>query len=122
MTAKDILLDTGTHDLQITGYDLSLVEGLDYIVQKLKIRLLFFAQEWFLDTREGVPYYDSVLVKNPNVPNIDTILKTVVLETLGVIELTSYQSTYDNALRKLTVVFQCRTDFGETGVLSETIP
>ncbi len=42
MTAKDILLDTGTHDLKITGYDLSLVEGLDYIVQKLKIRLLFF--------------------------------------------------------------------------------
>jgi hypothetical protein len=120
--SRDLLLDTGTHDLEIAGYDLSLVGGVDYIVQKLKIRLLFFAREWYLDTREGVPYYSDVLVKNPNVPNIDTILKTVILETPGVTELTAYQSVYDNALRKLTVTFQCRTDFGETGVISETIP
>ncbi len=121
--SKDLLLDTSTHDLKVTGFDLSLVTGIDYIVQKLKIRLLFFLREWFLDTTEGVPYYDDILVKNPNVvPNIDTILKAHILETPGVNELTSYESDYDNALRKLTVTFQCRTDEGDTGIISETIP
>jgi hypothetical protein len=119
---SDLLLDTTTHDLTVESFDLSLVSGIDNLVQKLKIRLLFFFGEWFLDTALGVPYYDTVLVKNPNVPQIDALLKSVILATEGVTEIISYTSDYDNGLRKLSVSFEAKTIYGENLTFEETIP
>lgn len=126
-TRLDARLGINSHDLEVVGFDVPLIGGdnredaLDYYRQKLKIRLWFFLGEWFLDTKEGTPFHRSILVKNPNIPLIDSLLKSRILGTEGMLELKSYDSTYDAALRKFSVVFQVQTDAGLLTV-SETIP
>jgi hypothetical protein len=123
MATKDIRLGVNSHDIEIgtDTFDMSFVDGVDYIAQKLKVRLWFFLGEWFLDTAEGTPFYQSILVKNPDVDLIGTLLKARILETPGVIELKSFEFDYDNGLRQASVSFECRTDAGEL-TFSETIP
>ncbi len=111
--STDIALDKDTHDLLIEGNELLLVNDVDQIEQNLKIRLKFFSGEWFLDITQGLPFYDTILVKNPNVPNIDNIIKAEIIDTPGVTELLSYDSSYDASLREYVVDFKVRTIFGE---------
>lgn len=123
MATKDVRLDVNTHDIVVgtESFDMSFVEGVEYIAQKLKVRLWFFLGEWFLDTNEGTPFYQSILVKNPDVDLISTLLKARILESPGVIELQSFEFDYDNGLRRASVSFQCKTEAGEL-TISETIP
>jgi hypothetical protein len=108
----DLLLDTTTHDLYYANYDLATVEGIDYVRQKLKIRLQFFYGEWFLDNTEGVKLFDNVFVKNPNLRLVASLFKTVILETRGVLSLIEYTQVFDKALRKLTITFRVNTRYG----------
>ena len=110
----DLALDKTTHDLLISDNDAQLVQDLDQLQQSLKERLQFFLTEWFLDTESGVPFYTDVLIKNPNVPRIDSIIKAKILDTDGVLELIEYDSSFDNSSREYSVTFKARTDFGET--------
>lgn len=126
-TRLDAQLDVNSHDLEVVGFDVPLVGGdtreqaQAYYRQKLKIRLWLFLGEWYLDTSAGTPFHQNILVKNPNIPLIDTILKSRILGTEGVTELKSYESAYDSAQRKLEVTFQAQTDAGLVTV-EGTIP
>ena len=60
---KDILL-TADGGLAIgeTG-DISIT---DSVRQAIRVRLRWFFQEWRLGPEIGIPYYEEILVKNPN--------------------------------------------------------
>lgn len=116
---SDILLDSATHDLEVTAFDLSIVNDIDAIVQDIKVRLWFFRGEWFLDTDAGVPYFADILVKNPNIQNVDAIIKTTIVDTDGVNEITDYESEFDSALRRLTVTFSVNTIAGQATITQE---
>jgi hypothetical protein len=107
-------------DIDVTNSDLSIVEGTDAIAQHISIRLQFFRGEWFLDTRLGIPYYQDVLVKNPDLVVIRGIFREVILETPGVQELVTFDTTFDAATRKLTVTFQALLTTGEILDFSES--
>ena len=117
---NDLRLDTTTHDLKIENFDLSVLSGTDVIAQRLKIRLEFFRGEWFLDTTVGVPFYTDILVKNPDIPHIETILKAEILDTPGVVELLAFETSYNAQTRKLDVSFTVDTDYG-TVTITETL-
>lgn len=110
----DLALDPDTHDLYIAGNDINLVKNADELEQNLKIRLQFFLNEWFLNILVGVPFYADILVKNPNISNIDSILKGKILDTPGVNEILEYDSTFDNTARTYSVTFKIRTQYGES--------
>jgi hypothetical protein len=108
----DLKLDDVTHDFQIVQYDLVLVTEVEQIRQAIKMRLLAILSEWFLDTRVGVPYFDVICAKNPNLSLVDSLLKSTIVETTGVNELMSYSSVMDRANRRLSVTFQVNTTYG----------
>jgi GTPase SAR1 family protein len=112
----DLAIDKTTHDLYIESDDLQLVNNIDQVEQSLKIRLLFFRDEWFLDTTSGIPYYTDVLVKNPNIPNIDSIIKATIADTPEVEELLEFRSEFNRSARTYTVIFKVRTTYGETEI------
>lgn len=99
--------DNGS-DLLITNGDLILSQGSDAVRQHIMQRLRMFAGEWFLNLSEGVPYYQNILIKNPNPDVVDGLLKNVILSTPGVDELLNFEIDYDASLRKLTVDFSVR--------------
>lgn len=110
----DFALDPITHDLALINNDLAVVSGADQLEQNLKIRLQFFFTEWFLNTNNGLPFYSTILVKNPNVPNIDAVIKAEILDTVGVEEILEFISEFDNTERVYSIQFKVRTVFGES--------
>ena len=64
--AYDIALNTANNDLVIKNNDLILIDNAERIAQQVLITLRFWLNEWFLDTRQGIPYLEYILVKNPN--------------------------------------------------------
>lgn len=116
----DLQLDN-SGDLLVSNYDLSLIEGVDQIAQNLAIRLRFFLGEWFLDIEQGIAYYQDIFIKSPNQIQVENLLKNEILETDGIIEITSFEAEYDVALRKFNVAFTALSDEGEIN-LEVSIP
>lgn len=109
----DLQLSTLDDDLDLTGEKLSIVDGDDAIIQHLLVRLRFFKGEWFLDERVGVPYYDTILVKNPDFIAIRSIFRNAILSTPGIANLDSLTTSFEASTRKLTVSFAAiKTDGG----------
>lgn len=96
-------------DLRLTDGQLTLVEGDDAIDQHLRNRLRFFLGEWFLDTRQGLPYFQSVFVKNPNRPAVRSAFRRTIRETPGIVAVTELQLTI-NADRSTQVDFVATLD------------
>lgn len=102
------------NDLDLSTGGLELITGTDEIVQKLVTRLQFFLGEWFLDARQGIPYFEDVLVKNPDLVVIQGIFREAILETPGVAALLGViETTVDRALRILSVSFTAQLESGD---------
>lgn len=83
------------------------------VVQAVRSRLLFYLEEWFLDTRAGVPYFQKIFTKPADLANIESILKTRILRTPGVLKLNGFTIDYEgDSIRALTVGFSAETTYG----------
>lgn len=105
-------LDQSTGDLQIANNSLSLTTGREAIRQHLQCRFRLFLGEWFLDTDQGVPWFRDVLIKQSSFAVVKEILKTVILDTPGVISITVFDFDYDGTTREATLTFSCLTEEG----------
>ena len=114
---SDLLMDMDPasptyNDLKIVNGDLSLADGDAAIRQRLLLSLQLFLGEWFLDTTKGVPYYQFILVKNPNLDLVEATIKNVILSCPGIVELTDFEFGYNNGLRTLSVNFDAKSTNG----------
>jgi hypothetical protein len=101
-----------SHDIAYADHDGSVVEALLQVAQNIETRLRIIYGEWFLNTQIGVPWFDKVFVKNPDVSAIDIIIKSTVEETPEVVQLLEYSSSIDRAKRKLILSFKALTQYG----------
>jgi len=105
---SDIALDESTVDIDTqNGTGLRIIDGVDAISQHILIRLRFFQGEYFLDQRLGIPYYQDILIKNPNLVVVRSIYREAILETPGVLDITRFDLNFDSANRSLRVDFTC---------------
>jgi len=118
-TKKDFALNVYTHDMEILNSDFHFVEGLEYIRQKLKILLLFIYGEWYLDTEKGVKFQDILWVKNPDMIQVDSVLKAALMDSEYVLEILSFTSNLNNASRILTITFTVNTIEGILSTVEE---
>ena len=108
-TIRDIALDANG-DWDISNGDIQLIGDEPAIAQAVTIALMFFKGEWFLDASAGVPYFQNVLVKNPDVTLLQGIFRKAILDVEGVSSLVSLDVTYDRAARNLTVAWSALAD------------
>lgn len=105
---SDITLDS-SGDLFISeSGDLVLNQKADAVRQHLEQRIKTGFREWFLDRSIGIPYFEHVLVKNPNVTVIDSLFKSTILDTPGVDELLAFDLILDNNSRELSISFRVK--------------
>lgn len=97
----DIKLDPLTHDIALSkANDLVLIDGAERIRQQIKVTLLTFFGEWFLDTTFGVPYFEVILIKNPRRAEIENVLRQKVRDVPGVSAVPSVEIEIDAATRQ----------------------
>jgi hypothetical protein len=103
----DILL-TKDGDIHIDEWgDISLTES---IRQAVRIRLLWFFNEWRFAPPFGVPYWEEVLVKNPNVERIRRRIRDEVLTADGVLEVRNIRVDINPQTRVAQITFDIVTD------------
>ena len=110
MAIATLKTDPLTRDLAIP---VVLLRGIDAVAQHLREHMQFFLGEWFLDIREGVPYFRDVLIKNPNSGVVDSLFRRVILRSQDIAEVRDLNTELDVAARTLQVDFIAITDTGE---------
>jgi hypothetical protein len=106
-------------DLAIEDGHFVLARGVRYVRQKLSVRFKFFLGEWFLDLREGVPYYRDVFTWNPNLPVIRSLFRRIALTTPGVLSVPRFEIRFTPSDRMLRFDFQAVCSGGDIIVRPE---
>ena len=83
---------------------------VDIVAQRLRIRLLTWRPEWFLDTSYGVPYWDF-LGKKVKKSAVDLIFQREILAENGVKELTFFESSISG--RSYSLTFRVKVTTGD---------
>lgn len=107
-----------TNDLTLNKGDLVLLQHNDAQGQAIRDRLATFKGEWFLDLQFGPDYRNDILVKNPRLDLVSSILKDEILKSIeGTGTFTEFDVTLDSD-RKMTISYTVNTT---DAVLSDTI-
>ena len=101
-------------DIFTRNYGLARTSGNDQVAQRISTRLKLLLGEWFLDTGAGVPWFDQILIKNPNRAIVQGVLKRAILQTPKVNDLIRFDISEDSVNRKIVVNFTVTTNDGST--------
>jgi len=104
---------TASGDLDISSGNLAVVSDVGQCTAwKLTNLFNFFKGEWFLDQRVGIPYFQYVLVSNPNLPLISNMFRQVCLDVPGVAAVTDITLDFTPRTRNLVVTLGLRANSG----------
>ena len=109
---SDIKINDTTEDIELVGNDFALTVDVEAIQQHLSQRLKTFLNEWFIDKRIGIPYFEHILRKNFDPVVVDTLFKREIVNTPGILELLAFDVDLDRSTRTLQLTFKARTSEG----------
>ena len=108
----DIALHSKDHDILIKDGDFLLIDNAERVAQQIKVKLLTFLGEWFLDNTWGVPYLEYILVKQPNQDLIKQILSEQISSVDDVKSLNALELDYQVKVRTLIINYEVSTEYG----------
>lgn len=109
----DLLLDNDG-DLLVDAGHIYFSSGLRAVAQGIKIRLLSFKGEWFLDLDHGVPYWQDILGQKYNETKVRAAFRDAILAAPGVNKILELEVEFDGATRAVNVWWRVQTIFGVT--------
>lgn len=118
-TSSDTSVIAGTQqagDLDFSTGDFVLLDGAAFARQQVQIRLQFFLGEWFLNQNEGLPYFQQVLIKNPDASILDDIFRQAILGAQSILSILSLNFDFDGPTRVLSISFEAQV-VGDTDIL-----
>ena len=101
---------------------LAMTGDLPGIKQQVTLRLGFFKGEGFMNEDTGIPWYEEIIVKNPNLIRIREIFRDAILSVTGIREVTFMDLLFSTNARTLSVNFRASTDLGELGITLTGLP
>lgn len=110
--SHDLAMDMATGDLVLHDGDVLLIDNAERVAQQILITLRFWLGEWFLDTKDGIPYLEYVLVKSPNLLHIRQIFTEAMEKVDGVKRVEEMNLVFDVKNRSLRVDYEASTDYG----------
>ena len=103
-------------DFKLTNSgDLELTDGgdiltTDSVCQAVRIRLLWFLDEWRLGPDMGFPYFENVFVKNPSESKIRHLIRETVMSVDEVTDVTEISFSVNNRTREANIAVSFTTD------------
>lgn len=86
---------------------------IDAVGQNIKTSLLLFKGEWWSDTGDGTPWWQSILgTSNKGIDRINLILQSRILAQPFVTGIQNLQSSIDPSTRTLSFYCEVLTQFG----------
>lgn len=82
--------------------------GGDLLCQRIRHRLQTFRGECFLDRDVGVPYFEEVFKKNPDLGRIRSLLASVISGVEGVAKILTLDILFNRATREFSVTFRAQ--------------
>lgn len=83
----------------------------DSIRQEIRIKLLWFLNGWRWDEDEGIPYYDYLLNKSPDIYIIESVIREKVFDIDGIVAVRDVSIKINEAERKCRIEVVAETDF-----------
>lgn len=109
----DFLLNEETHDVVFTNGEIPVTgDSKQHVSQRLKIKLLTYLGEWFLNSSVGVPYQQQIFGKVKSKAAIDAIFIEQITSEPDVVDLVEFYSTISPD-RRYSVRFRVRTNTGQ---------
>lgn len=103
----------------IPAGDLALVEGTTQVIdasryasQRVTVSLDFFLGEWFLDGRQGIPYFRDILIHRPNAETVRSVFRRAILNTPGIVAVPTLDVVLDTTQRTCLVTFEATYEDG----------
>ena len=100
---------TNEWDIVFENGDQCFVDGDDALIQRLKIKLLFFSGEWFLNQNVGIIDIEEMGKKNPDESVISYRMKKEILEDSEVVEINKFSLTFSPQDRTARVYFSVKS-------------
>lgn len=105
---------TAPADIHFDNGNLVMVKDAKAVGQHARQRLMTFEEEWFLDKQVGVPWLLNVLGLKYDPVLAESVIKTELLDTDGVEEITSFSVRFDREKRQLSAYsIDVTTDYDE---------
>ena len=108
-------------DMYADALGLAMTGDAPGIRQQVQLRLGFFRGEWFLDDDRGIPWFDRILIKNPDLVDAQDIFRTAILSVRGVLDV-KYLNLGYTGRRQAALDFKANTDLGELSFSSGQLP
>lgn len=103
---SDIKINLTSGDIDVSSNELLLItDSVEALKQRLYIRLQTFKEEWFLNSNAGLPYYQEIFLKSSSKDLVDSLFKSFILKTNGVLRLKNFSSTINTSTRKYSLTF-----------------
>jgi len=96
----DLFINPATGDIEIT----------DSVEQAIRIRLLWFWREWRLGPDFGIPYFEEILIKNPNKLRVRQLFREAIMSVDEVQEVEDLNAEINAATRILTVTYRVKVN------------
>jgi hypothetical protein len=97
----------------------TLVAGVYAVAQAVQTRLLLLQGEWWEDTSDGLPLFQTILTMGGSEKQLqatDLIIKNRILGTVGVISIVSFSRQFANRIYSFSCVLN--TIYGQATVNS----
>lgn len=107
---NDIKLDNNG-DFDLDRGDFLFIDNDQRIIQQIKIRLLTWSNEWFLDKDVGIDYLDIFQEKQNTGALIENLIRDTISDIENVVSVDSVAVKTDNKNRTLTVNFDVTIGF-----------
>ncbi len=127
---NDTGLDTGTGepqclllgpdgDFAFIGGSLVRARGTPALLQRVRVAVLLWLGEWFLDVSAGTDWRQVFEAKPPDPERAQGLLRTRILSVAGVRSVDSVSVSFDSAERRLSLSYTATGESGEA--LADTL-
>lgn len=96
-------ISTSTGDLDLSKGLQQTTTMAQYVAQRLRQNLSFFLGEWFLDRRQGLPYWKRIIAQRYDQALIEQIFRKACEATIGVARVARIQVAFNRRTRVLSI-------------------
>lgn len=97
-----------------------LINSPEAVGQAIQTRLMLLQGEFSLDKTQGMPWLTKVVGYNTET-SYDSVIRSEIADTQGVLSIVSYFSSLNRQTRALTVTCRVQTIYGEITITSAPV-